>query len=118
MAQTNQKDKKPEFQGVTVEGTHESLTQQITLGRHYFLADEPIEQGGADRGPSPYDLLLASLGACTKIAAGSAFTQRGDLAALNQLRDQALCRSPSNVRVPGQEFSQRQSVLGCPDAVQ
>lgn len=65
MAQENQKEKKSEFQGVTVEGTHESLTQQITLGRHYLLADEPIEQGGADRGPSPYDLLLASLGACT-----------------------------------------------------
>jgi len=39
--------------------------QEVTVGAHRFLADEPREAGGLDSGSGPYDLLLAGLGACT-----------------------------------------------------
>lgn len=43
----------------------EMFTTRMKVGNHYMLADEPISFGGADFGPSPYELLSASLSACT-----------------------------------------------------
>ena len=43
----------------------EGFRTQITAGAHTLIADEPKEAGGTDEGPSPYELLLAALGACT-----------------------------------------------------
>lgn len=40
---------------------------EIKAGAHSLRADEPIESGGSDTGPNPYDLLLASLAACKVI---------------------------------------------------
>src|SRR5262249_38077456 len=41
--------------------------QRIQLGKHAIVADEAVTGGGADAGPAPYALLLASLAACTSI---------------------------------------------------
>lgn len=39
--------------------------QDIRSGPHHLLADEPRAYGGTARGPSPYGLMAAALGACT-----------------------------------------------------
>jgi len=43
-----------------------TFTRQITAGRHEFVVDEPAPIGD-DAGPTPYDLLLGALGACTSM---------------------------------------------------
>jgi putative redox protein len=43
------------------------FAQVVRAGRHTLYADEPIELGGDDIGPDPYDYLLAGLGACTSM---------------------------------------------------
>jgi putative redox protein len=41
-------------------GTVSGFAQNILAGRHQLKSDEPLEAGGTDTGPSPYDLLLAN----------------------------------------------------------
>jgi putative redox protein len=39
----------------------------LSNGRHTWRADEPPEAGGDDMGPTPYEMLVGSLAACTLI---------------------------------------------------
>ena len=48
---------------VVVQGSAASLRQDIVAGGHRMVADEPVDDGGADAGPTPYDYLLVALGA-------------------------------------------------------
>ena len=51
----------------TVSRAGPNYTQSIETAGFTLLADEPLGGGGQNAGPAPYNLLLASLGACTAI---------------------------------------------------
>jgi putative redox protein len=54
---------------LAVAGVHGATgyAQRINTATHELSSDEPEKRGGTNTGPSPYELLLASLGACTAI---------------------------------------------------
>lgn len=58
---------KGDVRSVVVRGSAAGFAQEIQAGPHRLSADEPASAGGTDTGPSPYDLLLAALGACTSM---------------------------------------------------
>lgn len=43
----------------------DGYTTEIKTPHHHLIGDEPIEVGGKNLGPTPYDFLMASLGSCT-----------------------------------------------------
>ncbi len=51
----------------TVESSDGTYAQRIKARVHEWAAGEPVEDGGIDNGPMPYELLLSALGACTSI---------------------------------------------------
>src|SRR5256886_16883876 len=55
---------------VVVHGCSDSFKQEITVGEHGLVADEPVSAGGGDAGPDPYNYLLISLGVCTSMTVG------------------------------------------------
>jgi putative redox protein len=50
--------------------------QEVVWGSHRLTADEPKDVGGLDTGLGPYELLLASLGACTAMTLRLYATQK------------------------------------------
>ncbi|WP_017446436.1 bifunctional alpha/beta hydrolase/OsmC family protein [Gayadomonas joobiniege] len=57
----------PPAEWVSVEEKDHRFTQTVTGSNHTWLADEPLSFGGQNLGPTPYDHLLAGLGACTSM---------------------------------------------------
>ncbi len=62
---------------VIVRGDSTGFAQAVEIGPHRLAGDEPVAFGGTDTGPSPYDLLLASLGTCTSMTISFYARRRG-----------------------------------------
>ena len=45
----------------------QGFEHEVEVRNHRLIVDEPEEEGGADRGPAPSELLTASLATCTAI---------------------------------------------------
>ncbi|HEX6929393.1 MAG TPA: bifunctional alpha/beta hydrolase/OsmC family protein [Gammaproteobacteria bacterium] len=52
-------------EGVVATIARKKFRTEVRTGRHVLIADEPVNVGGGNLGPSPYDLLAASLATCT-----------------------------------------------------
>jgi putative redox protein len=44
-----------------------TLKHHVEMGSHRLIADEPQDEGGTDQGPSPQELLAASLASCSAV---------------------------------------------------
>ena len=55
---------------IVVRGGAKNFQQEVAVGRHHLIADEPANVGGGNAGPDPYDYLLTALGVCTSMTIG------------------------------------------------
>jgi putative redox protein len=54
-----------------------ALKQTVEVRGHSVIADEPKQNGGNDAGPSPQELLAASLASCTAITVAMYARRKG-----------------------------------------
>jgi putative redox protein len=54
-----------------------TLKHEVEMGSHTLVADEPEDEGGEDAGPTPQELLAASLASCTAITMEMYATRKG-----------------------------------------
>ena len=59
------KEIKTEHQVVASLDKEDGFTTRMKIGKHYSISDEPLDFGGNDYGPSPYELVSAGLSSCT-----------------------------------------------------
>ncbi len=70
-------DDTPDGTVVVRETRRGKFQQEIIVGPHRLMADEPVDAGGLNSGPGPYDLLVAALGACTSMTVRLYADQKG-----------------------------------------
>ena len=54
-----------------------TLRHDVEIRSHVVVADEPTDKGGADSGPSPEELLAASLASCAAITMAMYANRKG-----------------------------------------
>lgn len=63
---TTQKSIKTPINGALATLTNDYVFKtDLQTGNHHFIADEPLDYGGTNLGPTPYDFLSSGLAACT-----------------------------------------------------
>jgi putative redox protein len=69
------------------------LQVNVDTGSHSFLVDEPVDVGGLDSGPNPFDLLCAAIASCTLMTLRLYATRKGWI--LDDLKVQATYQAGS-----------------------
>ncbi|SFF48730.1 Uncharacterized OsmC-related protein [Fontimonas thermophila] len=67
MSMTEIPPQQPQGHVAVYEASVGSYVQHVRMGVHLAFADEPEDAGGSNRGPNPYEYLLAALGSCTSM---------------------------------------------------
>lgn len=104
------------------EADTDGFLQDVQAGQHHLLADEPLAYGGTNRGPSPYGLLAAGLGACTSMTLRMYARRKGwplDHVSVDVSHDKVHAQdagTPSNSNID--LFRRRITVTGALDAEQ
>lgn len=66
-AEATSEEVKVDGGNVLVGEKNQRFTRSVYTDDHHWFADEPTRVGGDNRGPDPYEMLLAGLGACTSM---------------------------------------------------
>jgi putative redox protein len=61
----------------TADAQGSPLAVAIEVSGHHLFGDEPLSRGGANLGPTPFDLLTAALAACTAMTVRWYALQKG-----------------------------------------